>query len=77
MKASGWPAAAEIYEAIRVKMRFMRRTLCVGCLPSNLHARRRFQPERTRRSTGMGKAALLWLIGVPIPVILVLWLLFH
>jgi len=25
----------------------------------------------------MGKAALLWLVGVPIPVILVLWLLFH
>jgi len=24
----------------------------------------------------MGKAALLWLIGVPIPVILILWLLF-
>jgi hypothetical protein len=29
------------------------------------------------RSKLMGKAALLWLIGVPIPVILVLWLLFH
>jgi hypothetical protein len=25
----------------------------------------------------MGKAALLWLIGVPIPVIIVLFLLFH
>jgi len=25
----------------------------------------------------MGKAALLWLVGVPIPVIIVLWLLFH
>jgi len=25
----------------------------------------------------MGKGLLLWLIGVPIPVILVLWLIFH
>jgi len=25
----------------------------------------------------MGKGLLLWLIGVPIPVIIVLWLLFH
>jgi hypothetical protein len=34
-------------------------------------------PARGRRSNRMGKAALLWLIGVPIPVILVLWLIFH
>jgi hypothetical protein len=25
----------------------------------------------------MGKGILLWLIGVPIPVIIILWLLFH
>jgi len=25
----------------------------------------------------MGKGCILWLIGVPIPVILLLWLLFH
>jgi len=25
----------------------------------------------------MGKGLLLWLVGVPIPVIIVLWLLFH
>jgi len=25
----------------------------------------------------MGKGILLWLLGVPIPVIIVLWLLFH
>jgi len=25
----------------------------------------------------MGKGLLLWLIGVPIPVIIILWLLFH
>jgi len=25
----------------------------------------------------MGKGILLWLIGVPIPVILILWLIFH
>jgi len=25
----------------------------------------------------MGKGLLLWLVGVPIPVILVLWLIFH
>jgi hypothetical protein len=25
----------------------------------------------------MGKGLLLWLIGVPIPVILLLWLFFH
>jgi len=25
----------------------------------------------------MGKGCLLWLLGVPIPVILILWLLFH
>jgi len=25
----------------------------------------------------MGKGLLLWLIGVPIPVILLLWLIFH
>jgi len=25
----------------------------------------------------MGKGILLWLIGVPIPVIILLWLLFH
>lgn len=28
------------------------------------------------RRTAMGKGLLLWLIGVPIPVILVLWFLF-
>lgn len=25
----------------------------------------------------MGKGLLLWLLGVPIPVIIILWLLFH
>jgi len=25
----------------------------------------------------MGKGILLWLLGVPIPVIIILWLLFH
>jgi len=25
----------------------------------------------------MGKGILLWLIGIPIPVILLLWLIFH
>jgi hypothetical protein len=25
----------------------------------------------------VGKGILLWLIGVPIPVILILWLIFH
>jgi len=25
----------------------------------------------------MGKGLLLWLVGVPIPVIIVLWLIFH
>jgi hypothetical protein len=40
-----------------------------------------FQPrlgsDVETRSKEMGKAALLWLVGVPIPVIIVLWLLFH
>ncbi|TCM20628.1 hypothetical protein EDF56_102290 [Novosphingobium sp. PhB165] len=33
--------------------------------------------RRTSKESRMGKGILLWLIGVPIPVILVLWLLFH
>jgi hypothetical protein len=31
----------------------------------------------TNRSADMGKGLLLWLIGVPIPVIIILWLLFR
>ncbi|WP_311270996.1 hypothetical protein [Sphingobium sp. WCS2017Hpa-17] len=27
--------------------------------------------------TDMGKGILLWLLGVPIPIILLLWLFFH
>ena len=44
---------------------------------SNLCPCGRFQSEIDTKENDMGKAALLWLIGVPIPVILVLWLLFH
>jgi len=32
---------------------------------------------RRRRTDYMGKGILLWLLGVPIPVIIILWLLFH
>jgi hypothetical protein len=37
-----------------------------------------FNPLRYRHygGSGMGKGCILWLIGVPIPVIIVLWLLF-
>jgi hypothetical protein len=31
----------------------------------------------TKRMRKMGKGILLWLIGVPIPIILLLWLFFH
>lgn len=38
-------------------------------------------PSRFRVGTSvetmMGKGILLWLIGVPIPIILLLWLFFH
>jgi hypothetical protein len=30
-----------------------------------------------RKDAQMGKGLLLWLVGVPIPVILLLWLFFH
>jgi hypothetical protein len=33
--------------------------------------------HRAARRKGMGKGILLWLIGVPIPVIILLWLIFH
>ena len=29
------------------------------------------------RRISMGKGLLLWLVGIPIPVIIVLWLIFH
>jgi len=29
------------------------------------------------RRISMGKGLLLWLIGVPVPIIIVLWLIFH
>jgi len=29
-----------------------------------------------RRRDPMGKAALLWLIGIPLPLVLILWLFF-
>lgn len=32
---------------------------------------------RRRRTDYMGKGILLWLLGVPIPVIIILWFLFH
>jgi len=35
------------------------------------------RPPRRIREHHMGKGILLWLIGVPIPVILLLWLFFH
>jgi hypothetical protein len=46
-------------------------------LRSNLCPFGRFESQTDTKEKDMGKAALLWLIGVPIPVILVLWLLFH
>jgi hypothetical protein len=52
----------------------------VGRTPaiSNLPHGRRFSIRcEFPRSKPMGKAAILWLIGVPIPVIIILWLLFH
>ena len=33
--------------------------------------------EIVRGRVRMGKGILLWLIGVPIPIILLLWLIFH
>ena len=33
--------------------------------------------ETVERRLRMGKGILLWLIGVPIPIILLLWLIFH
>ena len=33
--------------------------------------------DETGRRMRVGKGILLWLIGVPIPVILLLWLIFH
>jgi hypothetical protein len=33
--------------------------------------------ETRSRSDAMGKGILLWLLGVPIPIILLLWLFFH
>lgn len=35
------------------------------------------QREARKENHNMGKGLLLWLIGVPIPVIIILWLLFH
>jgi len=32
---------------------------------------------RGTEETDVGKGLLLWLIGVPIPIILLLWLFFH
>jgi hypothetical protein len=44
---------------------------------SNLPGGQWFQTaKRAQGAIHMGKAALLWLIGVPIPVIVVLWLIF-
>ena len=34
-------------------------------------------PIEPRMEIVMGKGLLLWLVGVPIPVILLLWLVFH
>ena len=33
--------------------------------------------SRAAKERMMGKGLLLWLIGVPIPIILLLWLFFH
>ena len=37
----------------------------------------RFGPGKTKRRIAMGKGILLWLVGVPIPVILLLLLFWH
>jgi hypothetical protein len=36
-----------------------------------------FHRDPRLKELTMGKGILLWLIGVPIPVILLLWLFFH
>ncbi|WP_176594945.1 hypothetical protein [Sphingobium aromaticivastans] len=39
---------------------------------------RQLDKQRNKRGLGqMGKGILLWLLGVPIPIIIILWLLFH
>ena len=38
---------------------------------------RLFSMKGTKEGRIMGKGILLWLIGVPIPIILLLWLFFH
>ncbi len=32
----------------------------------------RFEPEHRRRIMGLGRGALLWLVGVPLPIIILL-----
>jgi hypothetical protein len=36
----------------------------------------RFLPDRNLEEEAMGRGILLWLLGVPIPVIILLWLFF-
>jgi hypothetical protein len=43
----------------------------------NIHATPQVFPSDPIRRRIMGKGILLWLLGVPIPIILLLWLFFH
>jgi hypothetical protein len=42
----------------------------------NPHGHRTFAPRLLIEEEAMGKGILLWLLGVPIPVIILLWLFF-
>ncbi len=49
--------------------------LCQAGTPRAV-ARSLSEPLEEWRKLAMGRSVLLWLLGVPIPVIIILWLLF-
>jgi hypothetical protein len=51
---------SEVFRSSREQLRPRRKFLLVGVVE--------------RRRTSMGKGLLLWLIGIPIPIILLLWI---
>jgi hypothetical protein len=44
-------------------------------VPGTLRRASRLPPDTRFQEDDMGRALLLWLIGIPIPIILIIWLL--
>lgn len=63
---------------------FLRSALCElqpddgnVCAPNSLFGQRVYRPERQEAQMGFGRGVLFWLLGIPLPIIILLALFWH